>query len=131
MCATPPCVNSPSLRAGGFSEKDNTLISAKTAYDIARAYEEIDRAEKLLADVQGSLSRREVPNIRDALGRSQGGLQLGVPSGDNSTRLYMVDWNLCVPVLTAHIGQTKARLSALNELARSELDAATPTGETP
>ena len=103
------------------------MISQQTAYQIACAHQEIERAEKLLKDTQAAISRHATPDIRDAFGRGQGGLQLGIPSGENSHRLYMVDWNLCVPVLTAHIGQTRAKLVALNEVARSEIDApATP-----
>lgn len=104
------------------------MISFQTAYDIATAHQEIERAEKLLAETQEALSRREQPDVRDAFGRHQGGLQLGVPTGDNSRRLYQVEWNLCIPVLKAHIGQMQAKLSALNELARTEL-ASTPAPE--
>lgn len=98
------------------------MIRFETAFAIASAHQEIERAEKLLADTQKALSRRQMPDVRDAFGRHQPGLQLGVPSGENSTRLYQVEWSLCVPVLTAHIGQMGAKLSALNEVARSELD---------
>lgn len=107
------------------------MISHKTAFDIACAHQEIERAEKMLKDTQDAIGRRATPDIRDAFGRPQGGLQLGVPSGDNSTRLYMVDWNLCIPVLTAHIGQVRAKLAALNEVARSEIDAPTRAEATP
>lgn len=99
------------------------MISFQTAYDLAAAHKEIEKAETLLKEVQGALSRRGAPEIRDAFGRQHGGLQLGVPSGQNSNTLYQVEWSLCVPVLTAHIGQMRAKLAALNELARTELDA--------
>lgn len=99
------------------------MITFQTAYDIANAHQEIERAENLLKETQEALSRRQQPDIRDAFGRRHGGLQLGVPSGENSQRLYQVEWNLCVPVLKAHIGSMQAKLSALNELARIELDA--------
>lgn len=103
------------------------MITFQTAYDIANTHQEIERAEKLLKDTQEALSRRQQPDVRDAFGRSQPGLQLGVPSGDNSVRLYQVDWSLCVPVLTAHIGKLRAKLAALDEVARTELGA-THTG---
>ena len=106
------------------------MITQDTAYQIACLYQEIERAQKLLDQVQESVSRRQAPDIRDAFGNRQGGLQLGVPSGDNSRSLYMVDWSLCVPVLKAHIGQIRARLEAMNELARAELETATCTQET-
>lgn len=107
------------------------MISFQTAYDIATAHQEIERAEKLLKETQEALSRRQQPDIRDAFGRHQGGLQLGIPSGENSHRLYQVEWNLCIPVLKAHIGQMQAKLSALNELARTELTDAPVTTEAP
>lgn len=99
------------------------MITYQTAFDIASAHQEIQRAEKMLKETQEAISRRQQPDIRDAFGRQQGGLQLGVPSGESSVRLYQVEWSLCVPVLRAHIGQMEAKLMALNELARSELDA--------
>lgn len=97
------------------------MISYDTAFAIASAHQEIERAEKLLEDVQKGLRERTQPDVRDVFGRNQPGLQLGVPSGGNSHRLYHVDWNLCVPVLTAHIGSLRAKLSALNEVARQEV----------
>jgi hypothetical protein len=103
------------------------MISQKTAYDIACAHQEIEKAQKLLDKVKEAVDHRKQPDIRDAFGYSQGGLQLGVPSGENSTRLYMVEWSLCVPVLTAHIGHMRAKLAALNEVARSELDCSEAT----
>ena len=103
------------------------MISQDTAYAIATCHREIEVAQKLLGEVEDGLQKRGVPDIRDAFGRSQRGLQLGVPSGDNGHRLYQVEWSLCVPVLTAHIGSLKGKLSALNEIARSELDGTVPT----
>ena len=81
------------------------MITYQTAFDIASAHQEIQRAEKMLKETQEAISRRQQPDIRDAFGRQQ------------------VEWSLCVPVLRAHIGQMEAKLMALNELARSELDA--------
>lgn len=76
------------------------MITYQTAFDIASAHQEIQRAEKMLKETQEAISRRPQP-----------------------VRLYQVEWSLCVPVLRAHIGQMEAKLMALNELARSELDA--------
>ncbi len=100
------------------------MISRETALDIATAHREIEVAEKLLADITESLSRREQPDIRDAFGRRQGGLQLGVPSGENGHRLFNVEWSLAKPVIEAHIANQRARVAAMNEKARAELGAA-------
>lgn len=97
------------------------MIKSDTARAIALAYREIETAEKLLAEIIEALSRHVAPDIRDAFGRQAGGLQLGVPSGDTSHRLFNVPWNLARPVIEAHIAQQKAVVSALSEKARIEL----------
>ncbi len=99
------------------------MISPETARAIAYAHREIEVAEKLLADITESLSRRELPDIRDAFGRRQGGLQLGVPSSENGHRLFNVEWSLAKPVIEAHIANQRAQVAALNEKARAELGA--------
>jgi hypothetical protein len=97
-------------------------ISKQTAMDIALAHREIDAAEALLADIVKALSHREQPDIRDAFGRSLGGLQLGVPSGKGGHSLFNVPWTLARPVIEAHIAQQHSIIAALNEKARIDLD---------
>lgn len=99
------------------------MISPETARAIAYAHREIEVAEKLLADITESLSRRTAPDIRDAFGRLQHGLQLGVPSGETGQRLFNVEWSLAKPVIEAHIANQRAQVAALNEKARAELGA--------
>lgn len=96
------------------------MISKETATDIAIAYREVEVAEELLAKISAEISRRSVPDIRDAFGRPAGGLQLGVPRGDNSTTLFNVPWPLARPVIETHIAECKAKIVALNEKARIE-----------
>jgi hypothetical protein len=102
------------------------MITKETATDIALAYREIETAETLLAEITKALSQREMPDIRDAFGRPQGGLQLGVPSGINSHRLFNVQWSLAKPILQAHIADHQAKIVALNEKAKSEAEGASP-----
>lgn len=103
------------------------MITEDTAHAIAFAYREIAVAEKLLEEISEALARRGVPDIRDAFGRGQHGLELGVPTGDMSKRLFRVEWALAKPVLEAHVASLRAQLGALNEKARAELDTpATP-----
>jgi len=97
------------------------MITKNTSTDIALCYREIEVAEKLLEEIAESISRRKLPDLRDAFGRPQGGLQLGVPSGDNSQRLFYVPWNLAKPVLEAHIAAKRSELSALMAKAQFEL----------
>ena len=103
------------------------MISKETATDIAMAYLEIETAQKLLEQIEDAFDRREMPDIRDAFGRSQGGLQLGVPSGGNGHRLFNVPWELAKPVIEAHIAQQRSKIAVLAEKAKLEL----ADGETP
>lgn len=96
------------------------MISKRTAMDIPIAYREVEAAEDLLYKITEALSGREEPDIRDAFGRSQGGLQLGVPNGENGHRLFNVPWLLAKPVIEAHIAQQKSLIAALNEKAKIE-----------
>lgn len=97
------------------------MITKETAMDIALAYREIETAETLLKEIVDALSRHEQPDIRDAFGRIQPGLQLGVPSGKNGHRLFNLQWSLAKPVIEAHIAQQKAQIEALAQKAKSEL----------
>lgn len=99
------------------------MISYETSTAIAYAHREIEAAEKLLAEITDTINRRvgDPPDIRDAFGRRQEGLQLGVPSGSNGHRLFNVPWALAKPVIEAHIANQKAMLGVLSEKARGEL----------
>lgn len=99
------------------------MIEFETARAIAFAYREVEVAERLLAEISDAIGRRAAPDIRDAFGRHVGGLELGVPAGDNSKRLFNVPWALARPVIEAHIAQQKATIAALSEKARIELGA--------
>lgn len=96
------------------------MISKETATDIALAYREVENAEKILGTIAEALSKRVMPDIRDAFGRPQGGLQLGVPSGEGSHRLFDVPWSLAKPVIEAHIAFHKSKIAALTQKARHE-----------
>ncbi len=99
------------------------MISKQTAMDIALAYREIETAETLLADIRKATDgphRQE--DIRDAFGRVQHGLQLGIPSGPGSHRLFNVPYSLAIPVIEAHVASQRAQISALNEKARHEVE---------
>lgn len=104
-------------------------ISKQTAVDIAMAYREVEAAEGLIADVQQVLARPATHDIRDAFGRVQHGLQLGVPSGENSHRLFNIPYALARPVIEAHIANQRAIIAALTEKARAEMDSTKPSQE--
>jgi hypothetical protein len=97
------------------------VISKQIAMDIALAYREVETAQKLLADIDESMSRNQMPDIRDAFGRHQDGLQLGVPSGQNGHRLFSVPWKLARPIIATHLAQQEAIIATLSEKARIEM----------
>ena len=98
-----------------------SLISKQTAMDIALAYREVENAENLLAEITDEFNRRTTPDIRDAFGRLQDGLQLGVPSGSNSHRLFNVPWSICKPVIELHIQEQRSKIAILTERAKDEM----------
>jgi hypothetical protein len=96
-------------------------ISKETATDIALAYREVETAEKMLQELTEQRQRWQQPDIRDAFGRLQGGLQLGVPSGKDSHRLFNVEWQIAIPIIETHIAAGKAKIRILTEKARVEI----------
>ena len=96
------------------------MITKETATDIALVHREIETAQELLAEIEKAQSNFRPEDVRDAFGRPVHGLQLGVPSGNQSQRLFNVQWSLAKPVIEAHIAQCKSRLFALNEKAKEE-----------
>ena len=107
------------------------MITQETAMRIWNAYREIAASEKLLFDMEETRKkehlRNDDPTLKDVFGRRQH-LQLGVPSGSDSLRVFQVAPELANSVIRAHIANQQARLVEANELARIEIDTP-PTGE--
>lgn len=102
-----------------------SFISQKTAARIWQCYREIQAAEHLLSDMDAL--KEQYPNdtyaqnLKDVFGRSRN-LQLGIPSGENSHRLFDVAPSLAESVIRAHISNKHAELVEANEQARIELN---------
>ena len=100
------------------------MIKKRTAAKIWNTYREIDTAEKLLKELEELRSEFEVdekaPTLSDAFGRRRH-FEFGIPSGDNSHRLFEVSPSLAESVIRAHIENKKAELVEANEQARIEL----------
>ena len=96
------------------------MIQKETATDIALAYREIETSQKLLADIEKAQDTVKPVDIRDVFGRPTKTMEVGVPTGDSSRRIFQMDYKLAKPVIEAHIAQCKAKLSALNEKAIAE-----------
>lgn len=106
-----PTVGSASVEA---ATPKSAAVSKETSTAIAMAWREIEAAEGLLADIADTRSRNEAPDIRDAFGQRQDGLQLGVPSGQNRHRLFNVPWPLCKPIIEAHIAAQRGLIAVLS-----------------
>lgn len=100
------------------------MITPETCAAIYAAHREILAGEKLLADMKAERERADVDKyaatLRDSFGRVRQ-LSLGIPSGDNSHRLYDVSPVLAESVIRAHIENKRAELVEANERARIEL----------
>lgn len=92
---------------------------------IWNCYREITTAEKLLDDMEKLRKEHRfdesAQKLKDAFG-SRRDLQLGIPSGSNSRRLFNVRPRLAESVIRAHISEKKAELIAANERAVLELN---------
>lgn len=105
------------------------MITRKTAERLWVAYREIESAEKLLSDMEevrerehmSQKDRQHERTLKDAFGREQH-LQLGIPSGKNSHRIFEVSPRMADAVIRAHIAGQKAKMLELQEVARVELD---------
>ena len=98
----------------------STILGRDIAAKIVYAHDEIKAARELLAILKEA-GRGEPPDFRDAFGRRRG-LQLGVPSGESSRRLFDVDPQLAEIVIEAHIKNKQDELAALSVLAGQELE---------
>lgn len=103
------------------------MITKETCQAIYSAHREIEAGEKLLEDMKAERERpfsdREklAPLLKDAFGHRKH-LQLGIPLGENSHRLFDVSPALAESVIRAHIENKRAALVEANERARIELD---------
>ena len=98
------------------------MITVDTALQIARAYREIEVARELLKTIREGRDKFCAPDIRDAFGRPQRGLELGIPTSDTSRRCMNVEWELAEPIILAHIARQESILIALSAVAARELD---------
>ncbi len=103
------------------------MITQETASAIWSAYREIAAAEKLIADMKAERERpfadrdKYSATLKDAFGcRRQ--LQMGIPSGENSHRLFDVHPELAESVIRAHVAKKNVELVEANERARIELN---------
>lgn len=97
------------------------LITKETAWEICKAYREIEAAKTLLEDLKKAKDEKREPNFRDPFGRKTG-LELGVPMDNGSHRLFNVEPNLAIKVIESHILNVTKELEQANLRASVELE---------
>lgn len=101
------------------------MITKETAVKIWNCHNEIENAEKIISDMAETLKQdgeKKAPTLYNAFGE-RCGLQLSVPSGSDSHRLFGVNTELGVKIIEKHIQEKKKRLEELMAIAKIELKA--------
>lgn len=96
-------------------------LSMETASRIWNAHREIAVGQKLRDDMAKAIKDGEDPTPLDSWGRRQK-LSLGVPCGENSSRMFDVDPKLAVCIIDGHIAAKEKELAEASIVARMELD---------
>jgi hypothetical protein len=98
------------------------MITKQTAVKIWNCYNEIESAEKAIADLVESLKEfvDEPPSLINAFGE-RCGLQLCVPSGGDSHRIFGINSEISIQIIQQHIDKKYERLEELKAIADLEL----------
>jgi hypothetical protein len=102
------------------------VITQETAERIWNCYREIQASKQLLEDMKEAQAElfsrqdRNAPRLRDSFGQKRH-LELGVPNGPDSRRIFSVAPQLANSVIAAHLATMQAELVEANEQARIEL----------
>jgi hypothetical protein len=86
------------------------MIKSELLVQLWTCRKEIDNAQNLLKEMDEQLAKKSdvEPTFQNAFGEHVG-LQLGVPTGHNSHRIYGVEASLGRKVIEAHIENCKAK----------------------
>ena len=106
------------------------MLSKEVCQQIWHCHREIETGEELLKEVEEIATTNQKrrssgeseKSLKDVFGRDSK-LQLGVPSGENSHRLFSVSYELAKPVIETHIANKKLELAELNQIAKLEVSA--------
>lgn len=90
------------------------MLTKMTAGLVWNAYNEIEKGEKLLLEME-KLAKEYVvpPNPTDPFGQRRD-LQLGIPSSDSSRTMLNVRPDLAMVIIRAHVAEKKGVLETLN-----------------
>ncbi len=94
------------------------ILSQELAMKIFNAHSEILRANKLLDEINIYLSKSEdnepTEVLRDAFGRQQHKLELGIPSGHSSRSIISLSPQLGKYIIEAHLSDMEKELKELS-----------------
>lgn len=99
------------------------MITKETCVKIWNTHNEIEKCHKLIADMSEIVKKdkeKGTVHLSDAFGNKRG-LQLGVPSRDNSHRIFDVNMDLSLKIIETHIKEQELRLVELMTIAKLEL----------
>lgn len=99
------------------------MITKETCVKIYNCHQEIENSKKLIEDMAQLLKddeEKQNPTLYNAFGERKG-LELGVPSGKGSHRIFNVSPLLAVKVIEDHISAQSKRLEELEAIAKIEL----------
>ena len=105
------------------------MLKNETIERIWHCRREIETSKKILVDMVNTRKEEEErnrnfsktqPTLKNAFGEKKL-LELGVPSGDNSHRLFRLSPQLAEAVINAHIANKEAELIEAEQCARIEL----------
>lgn len=99
------------------------MITKETAVKIWNAHNEIENCDKLIQDMGKLLmddKDKKEPTLYNAFGERRG-LELGVPSGKDSHRIFGVNADLGVKIIETHRSDMAERLKELMAIAKIEL----------
>lgn len=101
------------------------MITKETCVKIWNCWNEIEKGETIIKDMAETVKEdieKKPPTLYDAFGENRG-LQLGVPSGHDSHRIFGVPIDLGIKIIERHIEEKKRRLEELMAIAKIELNA--------
>lgn len=96
------------------------MITKEIARDIFICYNEIDEANKMVAELKKALNEKGEFEIKDNWGNVRG-LELHLPTSMSGATIKRVPFKLCLDVIENHIKYQETELIRLKDICRLQL----------